>query len=281
MVPQKPYQIVRQLDNAGDTGTYYVQAVVRLTATDAVLATVNLAPKGKQRFSAPYQVPADTSGLGTYISITTSVYADSGYSQLSLNYDTEDAEYLVIQPPLSTYGNGGTTIVDYDRIRKLVGDVKFPGVPAYDKEFRGIREYSDSRFAEMKGHFDRTVGGMAFPKYDDSEVRQSVASLSEELRSARASHERQMGEMSRAHEKSMSDMARHFEDMRTAMRDHLGKLSEIAGRPYDSLEEHANLKKEYSSLLKVIGSVQTTGKYDESEAAKARIKERVDRLMRP
>ena len=170
--------------------------------SDKILATVNLTSKGSQRFTAPYQVPADTSGLGTYISIVTSVYTDSGYSQLSQTYSTVEHTYVVIQPPLSTMGNGGTS-VDYDKIKKFVDNIKFPGIPVYDEHFTKLQTYTDGRFNEIKKHVEDKIGSIPQPeKYDDKNTKEGISLLQVELRLAREELKRRTEEIELSHLKT-------------------------------------------------------------------------------
>ena len=284
LVPQSSFSIIRQIDNVNDTGTYYVRAVVRNINTGATIATINLASKGNQRYSAPWQVPADTSGQGTYISITTYVFDDSGYSVPDQNYATEDKEYLIIQPPISSYGNGGTTVIDYDKIRKMVLDgIKFPGIPTYDKDFKGLQKSTDERFNDIRGHIEKQVKSIVIPKYDDSELRNSVASLKQELAAARASHENSIRSMSLSHSAAINGLKSHHAEIVKMMGE---KLSKIADRPYaaerdrDELaKNYDGLKKDYQSLAGVIKAVQTSGKYEDTAARQSSIDARVRKLM--
>ncbi len=81
--PQKSFTVVRQIANHLDSATYYVRAVIRNAYTDELIETLDLTSRGSQRFSKNWQVPADPSGEGFYISIVTSVYTDSGYTTKS------------------------------------------------------------------------------------------------------------------------------------------------------------------------------------------------------
>jgi len=93
--PQQNFTVVRQIANHLDASTYYVQAVIRNAYTDELITTLQLTDKGGQRFSKNWQVPADPSGMGFYISIVTSVYTDSGYTTKSENYGDEESTHLV------------------------------------------------------------------------------------------------------------------------------------------------------------------------------------------
>lgn len=76
------------------------------------------------RFTYNWQVPSDSSGAGHYISITTSVYTDSGYTTKAENYADVYSIYLVqerMNPILA--GGGGGADIDYKRVRKIVEEV--------------------------------------------------------------------------------------------------------------------------------------------------------------
>lgn len=115
--PQQSFTVVRQIANHTDSGTYYVRAVIRNAYTDDLIATLDLTSRGSQRFSKNWQVPADSSGQGFYISIVTSVYTDSGYTTKSENYGDEENTHLVAE--LWPHGRGGGG-VDYFTIRRIV-----------------------------------------------------------------------------------------------------------------------------------------------------------------
>lgn len=126
--PREYFTIVRQLADHSDPATNYVQAKVRNARTDELLATVNLTHQGTQRFTSEYQIPADVSGLGFYISIVTLVYTDSGYSNLNSNYSAEEHTYLVQDRMMRLQGRGGPDI-DYKRIQKMIAEA----IAAQDK----------------------------------------------------------------------------------------------------------------------------------------------------
>jgi len=242
LVPNTTYTLIRQLANPTDTATYYVQAVIRNIITGKTLQTINLTNQGGQRFTAPYQVPSDTSGQGTYISICTYVFDDAGYSVPDGNYETEDKEYLIIQPPVSTYGNGGTTIVDYDKIKKFISEIKFPGVPSYDKEFAQIREYHDGRSV-----------------YDDREVKQAIQSLNIELSSVRKEHLAHSRELYETLNKGISDMKAHHEKTVKSLMDEVKKSSSLklaSEKERDEMrDKHDRMKRDYDSLLSMLRSL--------------------------
>ena len=119
--PNSALRIVRQLSDTTDTTTYYVKAVVRYSATGAVLETVNLTDEGDQRFTGMYATGSDASGNGFYIDITTTVYTDDTYTTLATNYGVEAQTYHVIQHWQHALGVGsGGGDVNYDKLRKII-----------------------------------------------------------------------------------------------------------------------------------------------------------------
>lgn len=125
--PQVSFPIVRQIANHLDETTYYVQAVVR-GASGAVIDTVNLASQGSQRYQTSWQVPADPSGQGRYISIVTSVYTDSGYTTKSQSYGDEETTYLIFDRVMPAMRGGGG--LDSRTTRRIISEeiakIEFP-----------------------------------------------------------------------------------------------------------------------------------------------------------
>ena len=128
--PGEYMAIVRQLADPNDTGTYYVQAKVRNARTDALLDTVNLTDRGGQRFSLEYLAPSLSSDA-LYISISTRVYTDSGYTTLSDAYGQEIETYLVDMRSKHLGGGGGGISADYFRkiLREILAEVIKPVEP--------------------------------------------------------------------------------------------------------------------------------------------------------
>ena len=118
--PREYFVICRQISDPKDTNTYYVQAIIRNAKTDVLLDTVNLTDKGNQRFTKEWQVPADPSGEGLYIVITTRVYTNSGYTTESALYSVNQEEFLVQKRYNPVYGGGGGVSIDYKKVKNIV-----------------------------------------------------------------------------------------------------------------------------------------------------------------
>ena len=127
--PQKSFSVVRQIANHIDTTEYYVRAVIRYAYTDALITNLDLDLKGDQRYSKNWQVVADPSGQGTYISIVTSVYTDAGHTTKSENYGDEENTYRVFDDmsPAMKGGGGGLDMRTTRRImEESLEKMKFP-----------------------------------------------------------------------------------------------------------------------------------------------------------
>lgn len=106
-----------------DTTLYYVRAVLRDTATSAVLQTLNLVRVSAtpNRYTGAFNPVSDPSGLGRAVDVTVSVYTDAGYTTLSPNYQILQTSYVVLQPFIANLGNGGGgSNVSYERIAETV-----------------------------------------------------------------------------------------------------------------------------------------------------------------
>ena len=119
--PREYFTIVRHLPDPADTNTSYVKAIIKNSRTGVTLDTLTLVESGANthRFTKDYQVPADVSGLGFYIDITTEVYTDSGMTTKSAVYGEDNNTYLVFDRT-KRIGGGGGLDVDYKRINKIV-----------------------------------------------------------------------------------------------------------------------------------------------------------------
>ena len=118
--PQKKFIICRQLDDPLDVDTLYIRAYIRDAFDDSLLDTVDLTDKGDHRFRYSWQVVADGSGQGRYITITTKVFTDSGYTSESDVYGRQENEYLVKVSWNEVFGHGGGADINYKKVRKII-----------------------------------------------------------------------------------------------------------------------------------------------------------------
>lgn len=128
--PREYFPISRIIPDPADVNTYYVRAVIRNARTGVSIATVNLALQGSNIYSNTWQAVADSSGKGTYITITTTVYTDAAYTTKSDVYGEDSDTFLIydrfnavqqlgnqISAQLEHIGGGD---VDYKKIKKII-----------------------------------------------------------------------------------------------------------------------------------------------------------------
>ena len=168
LTPQEYFVVSKQLGDPNDSTTYYIQAVIRNARTDATIDTLNLDDKTGQRFTKEWQVPADTSGSGFFVTITTTVYTDAAYTTKATNYTIDHETYVIHERTNPAMMGGGGASVDYKKIRDMIREElgKLP-VPEKSESVNLLPLYS-----AMKG-LDSRVGAIKIPqpeKVDLSEV---------------------------------------------------------------------------------------------------------------
>lgn len=169
--PLEEYVISRQLNDPSDVGTNYVQAVIRNAKTDVIITTVNLDDKGSQRFTKTWQVVSDPTGLGLYITITTTVYTDSGYTIKSTVYGVEQHE-LLIQDRINPYLRGGGADVDYKRIKKML-DEALSSIPKPDKPEKVDLYPIQSTILDLH----EAIGTIKLPEAKETDLRPLMVKL--------------------------------------------------------------------------------------------------------
>ncbi len=117
--PRSYFTLFRGLENHLDNTTYYVQAVIRDGITAVLLDTVKLVDNGNREFAQQWQAPADPNGTGRYITVTYSVYTDSGYTTKSENYGDKYEEHEIRHRPDDVRMPSGAD-VDYNKIQKMI-----------------------------------------------------------------------------------------------------------------------------------------------------------------
>lgn len=117
--PQVTLPLVYNLVNPFDSTTYFVRAVIVDSLTGTTIATKNLSSQGNGRYTSSISAPQDPTGFGRHIDVVISVYTDSGYTAYSRSYERRIDKYL-IRAVTKTFGGGGGTDVDYEKIRTML-----------------------------------------------------------------------------------------------------------------------------------------------------------------
>lgn len=131
--PTETFVITAQIPDPNDSNTYYIRAYVRNAKTDELLTTVNLTDQGEQRFRGTWEVPADPSGEGFYVTITKKVFTDAPYITESPRYGRDEQLYLIQErynPFLA--GGGGGSDINYKTIRKIIKEEIENKIPKID-----------------------------------------------------------------------------------------------------------------------------------------------------
>ena len=177
--PSEQFTIVRQLDDPFDTTTYYVRAVVRNLSDDSVLETINLTDNGSQRFSKAWSVVSDNTGDGRWISITTTVYTNSGYTTKSESY-REQAETYLVQERWNPFKHrnlfGGGADVDYKRIRKIITE---------ELSNAHIEEFAKMATTEFIRPLTKTLGDLTEQVENITELIQSMKDTMRDMNTGR------------------------------------------------------------------------------------------------
>ncbi len=119
--PREYFTIARGLEDHTDNTVYYVRATIRNARTDVLLDTVDLVNQGdNHRYSTAWQVPADSSGEGFYVLITTSVYTDAAYTTKSTAYADKYDEHLVAERINPNLAQSGGSDINYKKIREII-----------------------------------------------------------------------------------------------------------------------------------------------------------------
>lgn len=150
--PLQALPVAYETSIPGDTTLYYVQAVLRDTASSAVLQALNL----KNVSSTPNRYVGsfngsnltDASGLGHAVDVTITVYTDSGYSVLSPNYQILQTSYMVLQPWINNLGMGGGLNIDYDKLQKMFDGKKMDNAEIGNELSRRIPKFDYSKISE-------------------------------------------------------------------------------------------------------------------------------------
>jgi len=225
--PQKSFTVVRQIANHIDTNEYFVRAVIRYAYTDALITNLDLDLKGDQRYSKNWQVVADPSGQGTYISIVTSVYTDAGHTTKSENYGDEENTYRVFDDmsPAMKGGGGG---LDMRTTRRIIEEslekMKFP-----EQEKISIpkqKEYDDKFIELTRGLSDikTLVASIPTENVNLSPLMTRLNELSQEVKTKPVTKETDLKPMIKLLQDKMEDNKDDREINRKEMKDILSSL---------------------------------------------------------
>lgn len=208
--PQQYFAICRQIADPSDSTVYYIQAIIRDASTDTLLDTVNLDSKGTGRWRKNWQVPTDPSNQGRYITITTRVYDDAGYTTLNGNYGAEEREYLIQRINNRYSGGGGGDITSKD-IRKLFQEelAKLPEPPARQEvDLKPVlaalqslqeRDTSETDLSPVLVRIEALLSKMsdleAKPELDIPDYRQELSDISSSIKEYRSAWEEKAQEI--------------------------------------------------------------------------------------
>lgn len=236
--PQTAFPLVRQIANHLDATTYYVRAVVR-DAAGQTIDTVALASQGSQRYQTSWQVPADPSGQGRYISVVTSVYTDSGYTTKSDNYGDEETTYLIFDRVMPAMRGGGSGGIDSRTLRRVIAEeldkrapepIQFPKQPEmrWGEVLTAIREATEA------------IRAIPTDKVDLSGVLRSIEALAAKIDAKEVTPETDLTPVLEAIKDAQKSIGEGFADLATiyqsAERDLLEKVGTTIEGAMDSLE---------------------------------------------
>lgn len=123
--PTEVFPLTYLIKDHTDSATYYVQSVIRDAKTNATIDTVNLTNRGNRRFMTLWKAPIDNAySSGKFVTVTTTVYTDSGYTTKSENHYEEFDQYLIQQrweQQFSGGGSGASTLKEED-LRRILAE---------------------------------------------------------------------------------------------------------------------------------------------------------------
>lgn len=146
--PRETLPLVRVLTDPTDSTTYYVRAVVRNAKTLVTLTTLTLTDNGNRIFSNNYLVPADPSGRGFFIAVTTQVFTDAGMTTPSA-YNDETETYVIydrmsfahaISNYLGAQLAGDGLDIDYKKIGKMLAEISTESLAKILKEIETVKK---------------------------------------------------------------------------------------------------------------------------------------------
>ena len=171
--PSEDFPIVRVLQDHTDTGTNYVQCIIRDATTDAIVDTVNLDDLGDRRFKKVWKVIWDNSfARGRYLLFTTTVYSDSGYTVKNPIYSEVGDTYLVQERfnNHAQFGGGGESIdyaTLYKEVRKIIKE-EMKGIEIPKIEMPDMKPHTKEIMAKMQ-EIEKKVDTIEMPEMEKPE----------------------------------------------------------------------------------------------------------------
>lgn len=162
--PGQQVYITYLIPNPSDPNTYFPQAVVKNTMSQAIIATVNLTqdPTQPLRYVGSFTAPGDSVGNGYFMDSVAIPYTDSGHTTPSRNYGAEQVTYFAWQPP-PYYGGGDAVLIDYDKVGALM-DERLAMLPKPDKikfpKFPNIPQHKETDLAPVLTQFGPVMDSM-------------------------------------------------------------------------------------------------------------------------
>ncbi len=147
---------------------------------------MNLLTQGSRIYAATWLVPADSSGRGLFVSITTIVYSDSGYTVPSTVYGEEQGTYFIYdrynyiqqmatQISALVSGHEGEEI-DYKKIRKIFEEELQKATAPLLKTDQAEAEPLDltplsRNFEEGLKRIEKKIGGIKIEKPEQVDLK--------------------------------------------------------------------------------------------------------------
>lgn len=272
--PQSNFPIVRGLPDHTDSGTYYVQAIIRNAKDDTLIDTVNLIDKGNRYFSKNWTTPADVSGEGFYISIVTSVYTDASYTTKADMYGDEFQTYLVAERPNNAQilgGGGGGSDISYKKIREIVTEIvaeAFKGLPQpQEQKELDLTPLESKLLAEVRIAISK-IDGLKFPDQEKFDYARIIGALGHTSKSI----------MDRIDGINIPEfdynlLEERFDFIRELFANSFTKFeTDYKAIKDDNLKDVTDIKNKFKVLNKIKNLLDESGKEEEEEPIKPEIK---------
>lgn len=108
--PQEKIQLVYVIIDPSDSGTHYVQTVMRNSADGSILGTMQLTvdANNSRRFTGSISAPSYNGPGALYIDLTTTVYTSNAYTVKDTNYNEQVDKFVVAYRWSMSLGAGGS-----------------------------------------------------------------------------------------------------------------------------------------------------------------------------